>query len=50
MMIYSDICLKIPKRERKKIPTIMTPSGSAKPERVANLKACHLLLNKSIEK
>lgn len=28
----------------------MTPSGSAKPERVANLKACHLLLNKSIEK
>lgn len=25
------------------IPMIITPSGSAKPESAANLKACHLL-------
>ena len=25
------------------LPTIITPKGSAKPERVANLNACHLL-------
>lgn len=25
------------------IPTIITPKGSAKPESVANLNACHLL-------
>lgn len=45
LLFYNVLSFFVLQEKAVHLPTITTPSGSAKPESVANLNACHLLKN-----